>query len=77
VQRFIDECCNVHAALKCTVSALLDAYLRWSGDGTMTAKTFGDRLEGMGYSRSRGHGGIRMFQGLQLATTEVANGDTW
>ena len=77
ITAFVTECCNVHPELRCTASALLDAYGRWSGDRDMTAKAFAQKLEAKGYQRSRGHSGVRMFQGLQLATTQVANGDTW
>ena len=67
---FIAECCFVHAEARCTSSALLDAYTKWSGDKAMTAQGFARKLSAKGYATDRGHGGVRMWKGLGLTSGE-------
>ncbi len=49
VQDFVNSCCNRHPEAKAQSSALLAAYLAWSGDKVMTAPAFRKRLENMGF----------------------------
>jgi putative DNA primase/helicase len=63
---FITECCDCKAEAKVKVSALYEAYGRWSGDKFMTQPAFNEKLRGKGYESRRGHGGSYFWYGLTL-----------
>jgi putative DNA primase/helicase len=65
VATFVAECCFAHPSAKATPAALYDAYTKWSGDKLMTLRSFGDRLEALGYPRDRGNG-VRFHTGVGL-----------
>jgi putative DNA primase/helicase len=74
VAGFISECCFVHPSAKARASALFDAYCAWSGDKLTTQKSFGQRLREKGYEAARGHGGVRLYDGIGLNNQA---GDAW
>jgi putative DNA primase/helicase len=80
VQGFINECCHLHPEAKANSSALLAAYLAWSGDKLMTAPAFRKRLKDKGFQSKEGTGGRWFWRGLALrqATGEGGNsGGEW
>jgi hypothetical protein len=64
----------VHPSAKARASALFDAYCAWSGDKLTTQKSFGQRLRENGYEAARGHGGVRLYDGIGLNNQA---GDAW
>jgi len=66
VQGFIDECCHVHAEAKAQSSALLAAFITWSGDKLMTAPAFRKRMKDKGFQSTEGTGGRYFWRGLAL-----------
>jgi putative DNA primase/helicase len=77
VAGFVAECCHAHSTLKAPAAALYEAYGRWSGDKTTTQRSFGDRLEAMGYQRERTNK-ARFHHGIGLlADGQKVTGDTW
>jgi putative DNA primase/helicase len=63
---FLHECCFLHREAKCRASTLFAAYGEWSGDKVMTAKAFGQRLQGKGYESKRGTGGHHYWHGIGI-----------
>lgn len=66
LEQFISECCFVNAEARVRSSLLFDAYTEWSGDRTMTAHAFRDRLKARGYESKRGTGGPYYWHGIGL-----------
>jgi putative DNA primase/helicase len=63
---FITECCHCQAEARVKVSALYEAYGRWSGDRFTTQPAFNEKLRANGYESRRGHGGSYFWYGLAL-----------
>jgi putative DNA primase/helicase len=72
--RFIAECCWANREAKVAAGALFDSYSKWSGDKFMTPQGLGKKLKEKGYSQSRGHNGVRFWEGIGLIE---GSGDAW
>jgi putative DNA primase/helicase len=66
VEKFLAECCLRVPEAKVKVSALHEAYGRWSGDKFTTQPEFGDRLRAKGFDSKRSKNGY-FWHGLALA----------
>jgi putative DNA primase/helicase len=69
IYTFVSECCTLHRELKVKVSALYEAYGKWSGDKFMTQPAFNSRMRGMGYESKRGKTGY-LWYGLTLGNVD-------
>jgi putative DNA primase/helicase len=65
---FLATCCVIHPEIKVRTSALLDAYVEWSGDHEMTAKAFTAKMAEKKYASGRGTGGLHFYHGVGLPT---------
>jgi P4 family phage/plasmid primase-like protien len=65
VAKFLSECCIVQRDARVKVSALFEAYGRWSGDKFMTQPTFNERLRAKGFDSQRSKNGF-FWHGLAL-----------
>jgi putative DNA primase/helicase len=66
VAQFVAECCIRQGEARVKVSALFEAYGRWSGDKFMTQPAFNERLRAKGFESQRGNHGY-FWRGLALA----------
>jgi putative DNA primase/helicase len=66
VAQFLAECCIRQGEARVKVSALYDAYGRWSGDKFTTQPAFNNRVRGKGFESKRGTHGY-FWHGLALA----------
>ena len=62
---FIAECCRRHGDARVKVSALYEAYGKWSGDKFMTQPAFNERVRAKGYESKRSATGY-FWHGLAL-----------
>jgi P4 family phage/plasmid primase-like protien len=69
VGQFLKDCCLIkpgRSDIKTNTTALHNAFLRWSGDSTMTLKAFGDALQELGYTKKMGGDGRLYWLGIGL-----------
>jgi P4 family phage/plasmid primase-like protien len=62
---FVSECCNLRTEAKVKVSALFEAYGKWSGDKFTTQPAFNERMRAMGFEAKRSATGY-LWHGLTL-----------
>ena len=67
-QAFINECCHVHPEAKVTVSALFDAYGKWSGHKLTSRREFNKHMEAKKFKKNLGTGGYIFWHGIGLLT---------
>jgi putative DNA primase/helicase len=73
IGQFLEACCYVptpvRGDIKAQSSRLYDAYIRWSGDHSMTQTAFAAKLAEMGYRKKMGSDGRNYWIGIGLVVT--------
>ncbi len=69
VREFLNECCVFLREARIKASALLAAYIEWSGDKLMNPKAFGQRMQDNGYESKRQGTGC-FYHGIGLPAGE-------
>ena len=69
VRRFLDDCAELTPGGKTTAKALYARYKTWAeaqGEYALSQRKLGERLARLGLTASKGTGGTRQWQGLEL-----------
>jgi putative DNA primase/helicase len=78
IGQFLNECCFLKPGsqeIKANSTDLYKAFLKWSGELTMTQKAFSSALQELGYTKKVGGDGRMYWQGIGLVVTDDSRGD--
>ena len=70
ITAFLNDCCVTDPPAKTPVKELYKVYQAWceeNGEHPLSQRELGARLVERGYERSRGHGGVWVWNGIRLS----------